>query len=259
MHLMKVLTDPADHDRSTVPDGFENTLTHIGQNPYTHPRYLESFGDPEAIRSAFAGGIREEILRFCTRSIERTYDAIAADQGREQARYFAEKQLPSHVQWLFWDVYPDAREIILVRDFRDVICSARSFNARRNIVAFGRENATSDEQWIRNMADRGVRRLALARRQRRDRAHLLRYEDLILRPAETLSGVFDHLGLDASEPTVRDVLDRAGVDTDEARGHRTSSDPRASVARWRRELERPLLEIADEAMGPALEEFGYEL
>lgn len=257
MHVMKVLCDPADHERSTVPDGFENTLTHVGQNPYAHPRYLASFHEPERIRAAFGTGVQDEVRRFCARAIDGLYDSIARDQGNPDARYFAEKQLPSHIQWLFWDVYPEPREIILVRDFRDVICSARSFNAKRNIVAFGREKAGDDEQWIRNMADRGVRRLATAWRRRGDRAHLLKYEDLIERPAETLADVFRYLDLDASEGSVRGVLERAGADTAEARHHRTSSDPRASVSRWRGELTGRLLDVANEAMGPALAEFGY--
>lgn len=259
MHLLKVLTDPADHERSTIPDSFENILTHVGPNPYAHPRYLDAFADGELLRTAFGTGTQRAMQQFCADGVDRLYDAIAADQGRDRAGVFAEKQLPSHVQWIFWELYREPREIILVRDFRDVVCSARAFNAKRNLAAFGRENASSDEQWVRNLADRGVHRLALAWRMRRDRARLLRYEDLILRPLDTLTALFESLDLDGSAACVRGVLARAGVDTREARGHRTSSDPRSSVSRWRRELEGPLLDIANAAMRPALEEFGYEV
>jgi hypothetical protein len=92
-----------------------------------------------------------------------------------------------------------------------------------------------------------------------DRALLLRYEDLILEPEATLCAVFAHVGVDAADATVADVLARASVDTDEARAHRTSSDPRSSVGRWRRDLDGGLQTLAAEILGESLEALGYEI
>jgi len=259
MHMLKVLTDPADHDRSTSPDGFENDVRWIGSNPYAHPRYTDAFRDPGAMRRAVGPCYVAEVEAFCKRNIDMIYDAVASDQGDDEGRYFAEKLLPSHVQSLFWDFFGGAAEILLVRDFRDQICSARAFNEKRGIVAFGREKASDDLQWVRNMSERGVRRMAEALAQRRERAHLVRYEDLVLRPHETLAGIFAYLGLAADEDAVGRVLRRAGQDTNEARDHRTSADPAASVGRWRTELDGPLLDRIHELMGPALRGFGYEV
>jgi hypothetical protein len=110
------------------------------------------------------------------------------------------------------------------------------------------------------MVERGiVRRIVDAFRARSDRALLLRYEDLILEPEATLCAVFAHVGVDAADATVADVLARASVDTDEARAHRTSSDPRSSVGRWRRDLDGGLQTLAAEILGESLEALGYEI
>lgn len=259
MHLLKVLTDPADHARSTIPDGFENFVQSIGQNPYNHPRYFEPFAEPAKIREAFGVNYLSEVENLCKRSVETVYDAVAADQGKSDVKYFAEKQLPSHVQSIFWEMYEDPREIILVRDFRDVLCSARAFNEKRNIVAFGRERAKDEEEWIRNMANRGVRRLLNAWQERSSRAYLLHYEDLILRPKETLISVFEYLGIDSSDKAVNKIIKTTSIDNNDAKGHRTSQDPKKSVGRWRTELDPRLKEIAKEAMGEVLSELGYDL
>jgi hypothetical protein len=259
MHLMKVLGDPADHDRSSHPERFVNDLTSIGHNPFAHPRLLDGFTDSAAMREVFGSAYHAELERFCKRSIELVYDGIAKDQGDVQPRYFAEKQLPGHVQVLSWALFDDAREIILVRDFRDLLCSAISFNEQRRILAFGRENAESDEQWIRNMATRGVQRLLEAWRSRQDRALLVRYEDLIRQPTESLKRIFEYADLDAEVDTLEGILERAGVDTPESERHRTSKDAISSLGRWRSELPPHLLEVANHEMKTALEAFGYTI
>ena len=70
-------------------------------------------------------------------------------------------------------------------------------------------------------------------RERGGKAHLVRYEDLIARPQETLADLFSYLEVDASPTTVEMVLDRALAESScEQRQHRTSS----TVAR----LDRPV-------------------
>ena len=195
---------------------------------------------------------------MCLRAVDRFYDAVADDLGQADAPWFVEKLLPSHLQWIAWEIYADVREIVLVRDFRDVVCSARAFNQRRRHLAFGRERAASDEQWIRNMAEGGVRRLWTAWQRRSDRAHLVRYEDLVRDPHATLGRVFEYVGVDASDTVVAGVLERAGRESEETRDHRTTATGRESIGRWRRDLDEPLAEVAQAAMGPALKAFGYD-
>ena len=58
-----------------------------------------------------------------------------------------------------------------------MFCSSRAFNQKRGYAAFGKQLANDDEEWIRNRY-RGIRKLVDSWKERKDRAFLLRYEDL---------------------------------------------------------------------------------
>jgi hypothetical protein len=260
MHAMKVLSDPGDHNLSTGPDAFEDVNTSIGPSPYDHPDFVARGEAPVGLAASFGAANLRDLDALCKRRIEGTYAAVEAAEGRGPSRYFVEKMQPTHVQNIFWEIYQQPREIFLVRDLRDVICSGMSFDAKRDTQAFSPSDRSSDEAWLHRMVERGiVRRIVDAFRARSDRALLLRYEDLILEPEATLCAVFAHVGVDAADATVADVLARASVDTDEARAHRTSSDPRSSVGRWRRDLDGGLQTLAAEILGESLEALGYEI
>ena len=47
-----------------------------------------------------------------------------------------------------WELYPDARELILVRDPRDMLASILAFNRRRGFDAFGREDVGTDQEYV---------------------------------------------------------------------------------------------------------------
>ena len=186
------------------------------------------------------------------RGIDRFYDLADRMDGRPPAaegetHYFTEKNLQP--EWLFWEVYPRAREIFLVRDFRDVICSSLAANAKWGKRFFGRAHAADDRDYV-------FVRAAMARpwilepwRQRGERAHLVRYEELILDPEPVLRGVLEYLELDPSDSAIREMLRLAGAtQAGEARSeHMTSSSAAASIGRWKTDLPAPLVEACDEA------------
>jgi hypothetical protein len=94
--------------------------------------------------------------------------------------------------------------------------------------------------------------------RRRDRAHLVRYEDLMLQPAQTLAGVLAYLDLDAGDDAVERMLASAGEALPGMERHRTTPDALASIGRWRRDLDADLLEACEQVAAGALEAFGYE-
>jgi hypothetical protein len=173
-------------------------------------------------------------------------------------RYFVEKFSPWQVvSDLLSELYPDAKELILVRDFRDMFCSISAFNARRGRLGFARDRVGSDAEYIRTIV-RGFAKALLRRwRGRRGTAHLVRYEDLILRPEETLSELLHYLELDRSEAVVKQVMKRA-QNPPGAQQHQTAKSPTASIGRWQRDLSEELKVACEETLGPALAEFGYE-
>ena len=156
-----------------------------------------------------------------------------------------------------WELYPDAREVVLVRDFRDMLCSILAFNAKRGVQGFGRDRADSDAEFVDEMG-KPADALARSWEQRASKAHLVRYEDLVSRPAETVEGLLDYVGLDSGQQIVQAMLAELDQAGEEATKHRTTSAATdESIGRWRAELGPELLARCEQAFGPALEAFGY--
>lgn len=205
----------------------------------------------EGMTAAVGEGVREQ-AEGAVRAIDRFYDLADRMDGRPPAagggtHYFTEKNL--RPEWLFWELYPRAKEVFLVRDFRDVICSSLAANAKWGKRFFGRGQAADDRDYV-------FVRAAMARpwilepwRQRGERAHLVRYEELILDPEPVLRGVLEYLELDPSDSVIREMLRLAGAtQAGDARSeHMTSSSAAASIGRWKTDLPPPLVDACDEA------------
>ena len=219
---------------------------------------------PELSDPALRGWMKrdhvEGLAAFAQERIDATYGQVASVQGRRRrsVRYFVEKFLPENtIPQLALELYPEGREIILVRDFRDMLASMHSYDVKRGAAGFGRDGAGSDEHYVRKVLGTSVLMLLDAWRRRCGRAILVRYEDLILEPRETLGMLLERLGLDASPARVESVLEQASRRTPEMSAHQTTAGPRQSIGRWRRDLDPDLQRACEEAFGPALEEFGY--
>ncbi|MEK6271940.1 MAG: sulfotransferase [Actinomycetota bacterium] len=198
------------------------------------------------------------LAAMCQSRIDAFYSANATID--RHGRYFVEKFSPWQiVPDLLSELYPNAKEVILVRDFRDMFCSIRAFNAKRGDQGFGRDRADSDADYIRTII-RGFAKALLQRwRRRGNLAHLIRYEDLILEPAETLERLMTYLELDASSDAIERTLQLASQDRPGVDNHRTAPDVASSVGRWRTDLSPELIAVCDEALGPLLTEFGYSV
>lgn len=250
LHLLRVLAEPADH-ASFQPEGFTDDLWKVGYNPFHSPPVTN---DPELMQLLGKTYV-ERLARFCEASIDDLYLAIAALQGQDSASFFLEKFQPGHIPSLAWDLYPQAKEVFLVRDFRDVICSVFAFNEKRGNVGFGRDQCASDEDYVRYVA-RGAEQLLHDWRQRRDLGHLVRYEDLAAQPEETTAAVLEYVGLPRSPETI-DLMLRTALESPSLDKHRTSATVQESIGRWRHELPHSLRPTVREALNDSLSEFGY--
>lgn len=198
-------------------------------------------------------GHTRAVADFCRDRIDAFYREVA--KAGPAARYFAEKYAPPPAGSPLAELYPDLQEIVLVRDFRDMIASALAFNEKRGFPAFGRENVASDEEYIRARA-RDVAMLQAHWERRGPAAHLVRYEELIRSPAATLARLLAALGLDATESVLSTVVAGAGEDHPAMPFHRTVPDAESSIGRWR-DLPLSLAELANAELAAALQEFGY--
>jgi hypothetical protein len=263
LHMLRVLVEPTNRLQSTN-HAFKESLWSIGHNPFSC-----NVMDP-VLRDWFSRTYVERFAAFCQGTIEDWYKTIAWRRSDVAGvtdpvapALFAEKVGPSPVyQDLVWELYPKAKELFLVRDFRDMVCSILAFDEARGFFGFGRQEDWSDEEYIRTM--RGpVLTLLSGWQSRRGRAHLVRYEDLVLRPRETIRTVLEYLEVSSSEADI-DALMAAGAGLDTSGGavpapqmHRTTPHALASVGRWRFDLDPSLQACCQETFGDVLEQFGY--
>jgi hypothetical protein len=254
-HMFKTLSEPRDPYHSAQADRFQTDKHWIGYNPF----YPEPIAVTPGLGEWMGRDYVEDLARFCQRSAEETYLRIAAGQGQTNVRYMAEKHRADNLPWLVWELYPKAKEIFLVRDFRDVYSSMLAYNRKFGRRAFGPEHIATDEEFATFLRNSTIRNISRSWPRRQDRAHLIRYEDLITQPQETLRDVLDYLELDSAKATIDGMLQRASAENPEMKQHLTSSDVSTSLGRWRSSLTPDLQAVANMAFADVLQQFGYQV
>src|SRR5215213_3764514 len=255
LHVLKTLAAPADASKRVgAPMEFHLETLAAGGNPF----YSAAFAAWPEVEAWSGSTYITDLAAFCQRSIDGWYLATADAQGEAEDAlvFFAEKHFPDAYPRLTRELYLDARELFLVRDFRDMVASMRAYNARKGFGDFGRETAQSDADWLADLR-RGVVALRDAWRERGDTMSLVRYEDLVRDPDATLPPLLASLGLDAAPEIVSRLITGAQPDAPELRGHGTSASPHASIGRWQHDLPPELLAAVEETFGDLLQEFGY--
>jgi hypothetical protein len=255
LHLLRVLSEPANFLDSSHPDSFLDDIWSVGYNPFLD--YGVALPEQAPLYKWAGRNYVDELADFCRRSVDGWYLAVASSQDQPAPRYFAEKHMwPGYTQDLMWELYPRGREVFLVRDFRDMVSSIFAFDERRGFTGFRRPEGKEDERYVRDELAAAAASLEDGWERRRERAHLVRYEDLVLRPSETISALLSYLELETSPETIDRLAGEGAAPADQDGVHRTARDPRASIGRWKREP-RPRQELCDEVFGPLLREFGY--
>jgi hypothetical protein len=218
------------------------------------------FHSPAAIRAELGRDSIDELVAFARHRVERFYRAAADLDGVPAPRFFVEKSTPHDYPLLGLqrELYPAASEVLLVRDFRDTFASMRAFNLKRGQRGFGGAPDGSDEEHLIYLRDVG-RRILADYRARAEASRLVRYEDLIQEPEQTLGALIAWLGLEPTPAIVAGMIARASEDTPQMRDHRTSPDVAASIGRWRRDLSPELQERSCEILEEVLAGFGYEV
>jgi hypothetical protein len=250
MHVLTVLSGPANHFSSSHPDRFQTERLFVGNNPFAR---LHALGP--ALRSWFDSDAPEELAAFCQRNIDAAYLRLARDQGEAPGRYFAEKNNPTYAPRLLAHVYNGAKEIILVRDFRDIICSMLAFDRKRQSLDFQRDDAGVEAFTLRIADEYG--QLAAMWAERQASALLLRYEDLIREPQASLRRVAEYAGIDASPAVIERMVETSRLDDDTTRGHRTTDNGPQSIGRYRYDMNEDLRALCLEIGADPLSRLGY--
>jgi len=133
------------------------------------------------------------------------------------------------------EIWPGARFVHLLRDGRDVARSCIGMGWAGNVWYGVQRWIDAQAAWNR-----------LTDRIPEERLLEVRYEDLILRPQETLEGVCRFLGVEF-DPAVFDYAETSTYDR---------PDP-SLVAQWRRKLSADELALLEARIGPMLRTRGY--
>jgi len=246
--VLRMLSRPHSWMRQISPGGPLNGDWWLGADDPA-PRRLRSRPLQEWLA---AEGI-EDLAAFAQSRIESVYERIAAEQGRPGARLFAEKVRNDIVSDLVWEIYPDVREVVLVRDPRDVLTSILASIRKR-----GAQPTPEDPlRWVDTDFTARILGVLQSWRSRRDSTLLVRYEDLMMRPRETLAAVLDYAGLDGGDDAIEAMLESAGRRLPGMDEHRTSADAASSIGRWRHDLDPALVEACERTVGEAIAAWGY--
>ncbi|HZV75685.1 MAG TPA: sulfotransferase [Conexibacter sp.] len=246
-HMVRVLSAPADWRHSTHPDTFDADSGWVGSHPLNGPPLTD---DPE-LAAWFGREYVAELSAFATRSASELYARVGSSQGLRAPRFYAEKREPGATARLGSTLHPGGREILVVRDFRDMACSMLAFAQKT-----GTGDARDDEEFVLSLVPSLTRLVAYAH-ERGDAALTVRYEDLVAQPAQTFERIVDHLGLKCEPRRRRAIAAEATAQGSHVAAHRTSPDASSSVGRHMQDMDPAVLAAAEESFGPALDAFGY--
>lgn len=234
LQVLATLTEPAMQD----------------SNPYFLPDLIR---EPKPGIGLFA----DRMAEVCQKNVDGWYSELAFHQVKENVRYFAEKMTPDRLPPLMRELYPGAKEVLLVRDPRDWIGSILAGGGESGVHGFGRRENEPAVDCVRRHAELASE-LRAYWQAHRGVTHLVRYEDLVREPAPTLRTLFDHLEIDATPSCVDATLREAQTESASFQHHTISSHAGGSVGRWRDELTPELRAVAREAFADVLRSFDYD-
>jgi hypothetical protein len=191
------------HDRAGMRDA--DTLlarTRIGRMTHDRDIMLGWRRDLSAVNEAtFTRVLREQLIRRATKAdvLPAVMIAYAAAIGTEPRRYWVEKTpLNEHNLDTALELWPDTRAIYIVRDPRDVYVSFRRKRRTRakglSVMTFAIRMRRSVASWQRFVAAHP------------DRGLLLRYEDLVQKPEESMRAVAKFLGIEWTDALLQPTL-----------------------------------------------------
>jgi len=226
VHALRVLTDPADPQRSTGRAGFESNRYSIGHNPFFDPYFFVRQDSDGAIGTWFAADHVRHTCELIKSNIARYYRCMARDLDKPHAAYFVEKAPPHSFVNLFSELYSEVKEIFVIRDPRDTLCSVRHFFKE----PFYRSDTYIEALRI------DYDRLLDSYRQRHASACLIPFEALTREPLSILDRISAFIG---GEPRVA-AGDWLALYNhrfhQESHDHRTAQGSEDPIGRWRQDL-----------------------
>jgi len=199
-----------------------------------------------------------DVYRFCMASLCEHYQHVARLNGGKSPSWMVEKFLPDLTLYKVKNLIPTAKELILVRDFRDVYNSILAFIAKRGESGFGRNQFEDDRSYLAESFIPSVKQLHRHWKEDNNQALLVRYEDLIQKPNETMKKICAYLSVDESDACIEATLKKASeLGAKLQKKHQTSDDAASSIGRFEGALPAEDVAYLEEELREALSDFGY--
>lgn len=237
---LRVLSAPAYDENWTGPGEIHSERTKVGPNPFFNQRYLDTFNDSGKLYDLLGRRSAARLAQGFSDVVRSFYDEVGREQKKRNPMYFLEKcdVLTGNREYVHM-LFPSCREIILVRDLRDVYCSSKSF-------------WKVGESFIPNILQAKAFYMQI-KREKRDNILVVRYEDFVQNEHQSLKQVSDFLELG------RELFVGSDIDSALFERHGTSSAPKNSVGRWKTDLSIPERRMFRGRLDDFLEAYGYEL
>jgi Sulfotransferase family len=238
--VFRVLTAPADRTRSAHPETMlaPEQLHLAGSNPFYEPGFFGLARPRAVMRNYYESRVPAQYASLFRALILEFYDILRVSQGKPAASFFCEKgDIDDAARQAARLFFPQVRELVVVRDPRDLLASA---------IAFWK----GDPEERLAMLKATLPPLAAIHRQRAPDRLTLRYEDLVQDSAGTLRAIEAFVGapLDHASPPPNDAAMAA---------HRTSRDELSSVGRWKTDLPPALAAACEAAFSDYMALFDY--
>jgi hypothetical protein len=197
-----------------------------------------------------------ELADFTIKAIDRAYAHVNDSEvtAKPSSRFYSEKSGSGHTARLMMELYPDGHEVFLVRDFRDMYCSMLQFSQQRQTDDFGWQRQHADE-YMEVVAER-VDQLRVSFESRTKTPAIIRYEDLLTKPRDTLQQLLTDMDLASDVDTIEKMC---SVLHKQVEGHQTSKNAEASIQRWEKELNHKQQRHINDLLSHSLSTFGYKV
>jgi Sulfotransferase family len=239
-YALEVLTTASNVKTPISLDELTTDPHRLGLNPFHHPQMEPVYPNPALLYQFFGRRAMARLHPAFRDIIDDFYRDMQTYARKPLARFFAEKcDVFTSARDFARLAFPGVKELLLVRDPRDVHCSRRAFwsDSAENSV----QNLKTVQAIVLPIRDAGSHDL-----------HVVRYEDLVQQPAETLSRISSYLGLDHG------IELKPVIESQIFASHATSPDPPSSIGRWKHELSAEERASFAQSFKPFLEAFGYD-
>jgi hypothetical protein len=189
-----------------------------------------------SLSKSFIQADQDSVLACSRNRISGFYYHAANNSGKPDAFAFLEKCLfdPGFLRECRL-AFPDLKQILLVRDPRDMLCSVMAFNRKRGTFSFLQAEEDSDLDLVDRYAPI-LNRIVAWWQVESKHSFVIRYENLVRDQENELLRLFGNLEMEIDPRTLEQFLLRTQEAESKNASHMTSKSVSDSIGRWKKEL-----------------------